>query len=783
MKYIFSFFLFIGSLNAFTQDTYARIAIDLSKTSISELQQWQVGLDHFHIEKNQLICELSTFDLSILNQHQASYQVLIPNVQTYYVEQNSTSYDSFEKTTTVGCDDNAVDVLDKYETPSQFSLGSMAGYFTYAEFLAHLDNMSTLYPNLITVKAPIDTFLTHESRPLYWLKISDNPTIDEAEPEVLFTALHHAREPASLSQLIFFMYYILENYTTDANIRALVDSTEIFFVPMINPDGYVYNETTAPNGGGMWRKNRRNNGLGSYGVDLNRNYAYGWGGLGASSNTTSDIYYGPSAFSEPETKAIKYLIESHQFLFTLNYHTFSDLLLYPFGYDLNQPTVDDAYFKAFTPIMVSENGYANIISSELYPASGDSDDWMYGDPGHAKNFAMTPEVGSDDDGFWPAQNKILGLCKENVLSNMTLLELVHDFAQIKEKGNPLINTTSFYTPFDITCLGLDTPSNFTLTITPISSNITSGVSTKTYSSMNLMETRADSVLLNLTSNISNGDQVLFTLALNNGLTIKIDTIVKTYINLTTASLDSCNNLAQWISNGGWATTNTTYYSPSSSITDSPLGNYIASNLSSITLANAIDLSNASYAYAQFYAKWDIENNYDFVQFQASVDGGFNWEPLCGLYTNAGSLDQDFEQPLYDGTSDWVHELVNLHDYIGQSVLLRFMLQSDPFLEQDGYYFDDFQINVLNTAISVSESQTVKPRFFPNPAQSYFSVRGLPKANYSLAIRDVLGKQVFIDTHLSSLEQISTKGLAKGMYIVELKDINTDHIYKERLVLE
>src|SRR5690606_2209606 len=107
--------------------------------------------------------------------------------------------------------------------------------------------------------------------------ISDQPDVDQDEPEVLYDALHHAREPASLSQLIFYMWYLLENYGTNDEVTYLVDSTEMYFVPCVNPDGYVYNWNNHPTGGGMWRKNRRVNGNGTFGVDLNRNYGHEWG--------------------------------------------------------------------------------------------------------------------------------------------------------------------------------------------------------------------------------------------------------------------------------------------------------------------------------------------------------------------------------------------------------------------------------------------------------------------------------------------------------------------------
>ena len=137
--------------------------------------------------------------------------------------------------------------------------------------------MYTLYPDLITVRDSIDTFLTHEGRPVQWVKISDNASTSESEPQVLYTALHHAREPESMTQLIFYMWYLLENYGSDDEVTGLVDAKEMYFVPMLNPDGYVENQTEDPNGGGLWRKNKRNNGDGTYGVDLNRNYGYEWG--------------------------------------------------------------------------------------------------------------------------------------------------------------------------------------------------------------------------------------------------------------------------------------------------------------------------------------------------------------------------------------------------------------------------------------------------------------------------------------------------------------------------
>ena len=141
-----------------------------------------------------------------------------------------------------------------------FDFGSMGGYYTFAEIEADLDEMFSLYPNLITQKFSIGTSI--EGRTIWAVKISDNPNMSENEPAVGFDALVHAREPQSMATQMYFMWYLLENYGTDSEATYLINNREIYCVPCFNPDGYEYNRQTDPNGGGYWRKNRRNNGGG-----------------------------------------------------------------------------------------------------------------------------------------------------------------------------------------------------------------------------------------------------------------------------------------------------------------------------------------------------------------------------------------------------------------------------------------------------------------------------------------------------------------------------------------
>jgi hypothetical protein len=300
--------------------------------------------------------------------------------------------------------------------------GTMGGYPPFAAVLAHLDTLAARYPGLVSARTSLGQ--SHEGRDLWMVEISDNPGVDEGEPEALYTGLHHAREPGSMMAVLYFMYYLAEQYGTNPDVTTLVDSRRLFFVPVVNPDGYVYNETTNPDGGGFWRKNRRDNGGGEFGVDPNRNYGYNWGydDGGSSPFTWSETYRGPAPFSEPENQAIRDFLEGgRRVSVALNYHTFSNLLLYPWGYTPDVQTPDDAVFAALGDTLTHRNGYVYGQGSQiLYVTNGDANDWMYGEQTtKPKILAFTPEVGYD---FWPDPMDVYRLADENLEANLLLAE-------------------------------------------------------------------------------------------------------------------------------------------------------------------------------------------------------------------------------------------------------------------------------------------------------------------------------------------------------------------------
>jgi carboxypeptidase T len=302
-------------------------------------------------------------------------------------------------------------LADTAQTGRAWPNGSMGGYPTFAEVVTMLDDWAVQYPNLISPKVSIGQSI--QGRDLWAVKVSDNPNQDETEPECCFDSLIHAREPQACVTCLYYIKNLLEQYGTDPELTYLVDNREIWFVPVVNPDGYTYNQQTNPNGGGMWRKNRRNNGS-SYGVDLNRNWDYKWGynNSGSSPTPSSETYRGTAPFSEPETLVLSNWLSSRPIVTSWNTHTYSNLYLAPYGYDLVYPPAPDwARYLEFLADISAVNGYeTGSIAEVLYDANGGATDWHYAVAGI---FNITPEIGGSGDGFWPSQSRIIPLAEEN----------------------------------------------------------------------------------------------------------------------------------------------------------------------------------------------------------------------------------------------------------------------------------------------------------------------------------------------------------------------------------
>lgn len=773
------FVAFLLLLNtAFGQKTerFSRAKILLDKEhTITGLAQLGLAIDHGGHKRNTFfISDFSESELAAARNAGFKVEIVIDDVQKHYRDQNKKKV--AEKSTAVSCG-NDINIT----TPTHFHLGSYAGYFTYSEALDILDSMRLLYPSLISAKQPIGSYLTIEGRPIYWVRISNNPdTAQPLKPQMLTTSVHHAREPGSLSSNIFYLWYLLENYATDPQIKKIIDNTELYFVPVVNPDGYLRNIATDPAGGGLWRKNLRNNLDGTYGVDLNRNYGltFAYDNIGSSPVTSSQTYRGTAAFSEPETQAIRYLAQNHNFTFNLNFHTYNNALIYPWGHIPSSLTPDSSKFIAFGSYMTEYNHYRYGTCDQTlsYVSNGGSDDWMYGET-TTKNkvFAFTPEVGDDEYGFYGPATNIEHDCKNNLAMNVKTAALLLPYAEVTGQDDKILVAPSGYLHYNIRRLGIPDGATFTVTITPLNSYLSVPSTPKIYTGLTLLQEVSDSFSYSLSAATPNGQQIGYVLKTNNGLYDTYDTISFYYgmkYNITTPSSSTLSDYSY----SDWSVCTGQYHSaPSALKSSATCGNYTDGTTAVLQLTTPVDLTYSTEAWLRFWGRWGIESKYDYFSVQATIDGTFDWQPLCGSRTRRGTMYQLYDKPVYDAQQpEWVKEHLSLNDYLGQKVLLKFELVSDAANNFDGVSLDDIEVRSIQDTPSYVDrisSGSARAFAYPNPAGNTLTV-SLPgtmkNASATANITDCLGRELLTFTLTGDApNRLDVSKLPEGIYMLRI----------------
>jgi carboxypeptidase T len=305
-------------------------------------------------------------------------------------------------------------------TPSQ--------YTSYASAMQQVNSLASQYPNLVRRQV---IGRSYQGRDIVAVKVSSNVHVDEDKPEILFTHNMHAREHLTTEMGLYLIRELARSYSSDAQVRRLLDSREIWIVPVLNPDGKVHDMSS---GRFLhWRKNRQPHGS-AVGTDINRNFAYLWGCCGgSSSNPASDTYRGPSAESAPETRVIRDFVRSRiiggrqQITAHIDFHSYSELILWPYGYTYNDTAPglsqdDHAVFATVGRQMAATNGYRPQQSSDLYITDGSIGDWMWGNQRiFSYTFEMYPRSASGG-GFYPPGSVINRETSRNRQAVLILLE-------------------------------------------------------------------------------------------------------------------------------------------------------------------------------------------------------------------------------------------------------------------------------------------------------------------------------------------------------------------------
>ncbi len=748
--------LFFSIANIFAQqEIHSKVIIPASPNLLQQLATRGLHIDHFHkTERGELEFVLSESEVQILEDSNLDYEVEIPNLTEHFLANNLLSRGN-------------TDLIN-------FDLGDMGGYHTYDNMITHIQLMASEYPDLVQI---LEIGSSIENRTIYAVKISDNVLVNESASEgvVYYDALTHAREPMSLEASLYYMWWLLENYATDPEAKYLVDHREIYFVPVVNPDGYVFNEINDPNGGGFWRKNRRDNGGGCYGVDLNRNYSYQWGlDSGSSSDGCTEIYRGTAPFSEPETEAVKDFLTAIDPAIAFTIHTFGDVFLNPYGYDeiLDEYEIYAEFCSEFIP--KTYKGYGITAQMLGYSSSGTTRDYL-----HSEGiYGWTPEIGHT---FWEPASEICDRVIE-FLKPMKYLSWVsgnypcyHDFSLLG--SNTILEGETISLSVRIKNRGLTkSASSVKVKVKSLHSGITEVNSEIIYPSVApraFAENNDDPFTFQIT------DEIPLMEVLPIEVTVFQDLDNMTYrdtIYLQAGAWevlfedDAENGLSAWTTDNAapWDTSFMDATSGAHSFADSRYGNYENLVDTYIELDSVFDLSIVENPWVLFNAKWSFEEG-DYCYFEASSDGGQSWFPLEGLYTDVDALFYHFNQ-------HWVQERVDLSLLIGSSeTKFRFRLISDSSVNSDGFYFDDFQIvnfvdsltvNTLNvspikTAISVA----------PNPSSNQFMLKWTSSKNEltNLQIVDNAGKVVYKEqlhsTNGENTKEINLANINAGVYFL------------------
>ncbi len=759
-----------NSENTEIQEKHSQVKIFASTDlDIKRIEDAGLHIDHAENNGDHLITWLSASEIEMLKKSGVAYQVTVDDWMAYYNALPKMTEAEMQSAILNSSSDVAI-------THSVY--GSMGGYMTYAQIINKLDSMRLEYPGLISTKFSIGS--THLGNQMWTVRVSNSPDAPTGRPEVWFHSLIHAREPMSMTQNIYFIYWLLENYNRDPLATYILRYRELYFTPVFNVDGYLHNQTTNPNGGGMWRISRKPC-TGGTGADLNRNYGpydfWNFGGPGGSGSSTicgDNTFRGDLPFDQVETQNAMNFVNSRNFKGALSYHTYGNYFIRPWGYS-GLPSPDENIFQNFSADMALHNHYTLGRSLETvgYTVRGTTDDWYYSDSGHAKIIAMTPEVGTGTDGFWPAQNRILPLAQSTVLSNTYFALSCGGYVA---PVNTQLNKTS-YNPGESGSLkvsfknkGLLASQNVKIELASQSPYINISSASFNYNFVNSYY--QDSLTLNFnilgSAPVNMGLPILLTIKQNDTSIVHRQKIYVCIGAGTTTLSDSAENgMTNWTAVGGWNTSTVQSYSPTRSFSESPTGNYTNSSVRTMTLTTGRNISTVPVTILSFFTRYNIETM-DNAYIDVSSDNGTTWNSV---------------KYYYGVQNEWKQEVLDITELANSSATLkiRFTVVTNRSVVADGWYVDNIKLtnyqDVLTGITYVPEVPNVfsLEQNYPNPFNPETKIKySLPKTSMvKLVVYDALGKVVSTlvnEEQAAGIYEINVdglKGLASGIYFYRI----------------
>lgn len=738
------------------------------------------------------------------------------------------------------------------------SCKDIPGYRSYDTMLADLMSLQANYPHLMQVMdigsgwgsiyAQTIPFYQSFDHRIWAVKLSEDVMADAPKPAFYFIGAHHAREPISMEVCMHILTYLLEYYDIDPEVSHILANYELWFVPLMNPDGHkiVIDQTDV-----WWRKNIRDNngshtfntnyylGYGYDGVDLNRNYGYYWGYQSCSDDPSSVIYHGSEAFSEPESQAVRDLLLSRQFIAGISYHTYGQMVLYPYGFLAGVEAVDRIELQALANEIGSSickhnstHFYDVMPSWQLYPVSGSADDWIHRNTGA---FAFTVEMATE---FIPNASMIQSILDENLKGAIQLIRRgekkilkgqvfdsetmealaarisidayeLHPFAPLPNYAHPEDGSYFRLLPSGTHQVSYSMPGYQTA-----HRSINIYEDGQTLEDVFLQPLQSLEMNIRITNLSSEGlwgaklvfehePDVTYTTDSQGYIHIK-DFPAGTYVytascggygsiyqsqdfvsrnmvirlsNNPVFSDDFELSLDSWNVTGAWGLDTSHSYEGIKSLADSPSSNYAPNIDHYCKLRDSIDLSTAQNASLQFWIKQQMAQDGDYCVLEYSTDA-VNWQYL----------------DVFDTIDNWQLKDYSLNAFLGQSLSLRFRIKTnDNYTVSDGVYIDNFKVFVDR---EFSSNDEVAPQLFslkmgPNPFYDQLYIWGLDgkQSHIELKLYNIKGQKLWQKKHynLGSSQRITldlkSLKLSSGLYFLRINQDDKQPITRKLLKLK
>ncbi len=716
---------------------------------------------------------------------------------------------------------------------STLLLGEKGVWHTHAQIGTLLDDIATNHPDI----ARTFTWGTSvQGRELWGIVISDSVQSEQAEPEVRLSSTMHGDEPPGMEMLLYLAQYLTDNYGQPGyeDVTDLVDNYEIHIMPLFNPDGYV--------AGTRYNAND---------VDLNRNFPEP-----AGSHPTQEI----------ETLNFMSYANTHHFVISENGHSGALVVNYPWDYTYDLTPDNDAIVKLSleystynTPMYNGAFDQGITNGAAWYVVTGSLQDWSYD---QTDCIDVTIEY---YDTKWPDASVLDGLWDDNRESFMHFIRAarygVNGVVYASDTGQPLAATVTvagnakpvhtdpdrgdYYKLLDTGTYDITFSADGYLSKTITGVSTTWGTSTVLNVVLDPvahgditghvyalggtpLTARVDAYLLPANTlvatvysdasadgaytlgNLVYGDYRIVcsaaghtteevTVTLDAASVVAPPVTLGLSVDVTWFSDDAEGGTAQWT--GDWGVEEDAAAGVYG-FSDSPGGNYADSSFSPFAMAQGVDLSRADTATLSYLAHWDIETDWDAVQFQVSTDGGVTWTAvqMPRMTVGNGQGAQPSGEPIYEGQQTaWVEETLDLAPWLGETdVRFRFLLMSDGSVTKDGFHFDDFVISGTETIDTTGAGDDLPgvtrlvgawPNPF-NPTTTLAYTLGRD-ADVRLALYDVQGRRVrtlVAGRQAAGAHQVRWDGrtdqgvrAASGVYFARLSGDGVDQTLKVMLV--